>query len=83
MMERLSSILSNCSAFILFTVLILIIAQPAMAEKKDEEIEASVAATVPITISALARQIAFVKTFSVEYPYQYEPESAHHEKAGE
>ena len=83
MMERLLSMLSNCSAFILVTVLILIIAQPAMAEKKDEEIEASVAATVPITISALARQIAFVKTFSVEYPYQYEPESTHNEKAGE
>lgn len=82
-MERLLSMLSNCSAFVLLTVLILITAQPVMADKKDEQIEPSVVATAPIIVSALARQIAFVKTFSVDYPYQYERESTHNEKTGE
>lgn len=80
-MERLSRMPGRYSIPALLILLLLVAARPVMAEKKDEGVTMPPVATASAIISALARQIAFVKTFSVEYPYQYEQQTAN-EKAG-
>ena len=73
-MERLLSMLNKCSIPILTAVCILGIVQPAFAENKSEQVTAGPTIAVSIAVTALARQIAFVHTFSVDYPYQFEQE---------
>ncbi len=73
-MERLLNMFSKYGILVLFTTLILGIVQPASAEKKDDQATTSPAATISTITKALARQVAFVKTLSVEYPCQFEQE---------
>ncbi|MBP1750785.1 MAG: hypothetical protein H6Q52_3324 [Deltaproteobacteria bacterium] len=80
-MEKLLNMRSSCSTSLLFAALILVMVQPARAEKKHEQVVAPPAMTASTMVTALARQIAFVKTFSVEYPYQYGQET-HNEETG-
>lgn len=75
-MEKLSRMPGRRSILILLILLALAVAEPAMAERKEEQVITPPAATVSTIIRALARQIAFVKTFSVEYPCQHEQQAA-------
>ncbi len=79
-MERLLNMFSKYGILALFTALILGIVQPASAEKKDDQVTTSPATTISTITKALARQVAFVKTLSVEYPYQFEQEMPNEKK---
>ena len=71
-MERFSRMTGKCVIFIMVACGALITAGPAIAEKWDEPVVAPVFMGTSAIISSLARQIGFVKTFSADYPYQYE-----------
>jgi hypothetical protein len=71
-MEKFSRMTNKCVIFILVACGTLIIAGPAMAEKRHEPAVAPVFMGTSTIIGSLARQIGFVKTFSADYPYQYE-----------
>ena len=73
-MERPLSMLNKCGILMLTAVCILGVAQPAVAGNKSDEVAAAPTTAVSIVVNVLARQIAFVKTFSVDYPYQFEQE---------
>jgi hypothetical protein len=75
-MEKFSRMPGRCAVFILFACGILIIAGQAMAVERDDRVAAPVFMGTSTIISSLARQIGFVKTFSADYPYQYEQEVA-------
>ncbi len=70
-MEKRSGIpRSRGILFILVVVFVLFVVQPANAGENEKH-TAPAAATSSATVTALARQIAFVKSFSAAYPYQY------------
>lgn len=71
-MEKFSKMTGKLVILILVACGTLIIASPAIADKWDEPVVAPVFMGTSAIISSLARQIGFVKTFSADYPYQYE-----------
>lgn len=80
-MEKLLSMFGKHGIFVLLsTALILGIVQPASAAKNDDEVMTSPGTTTSTVTKALARQVAFVKTFSIEYPYQFEQETLNEKK---
>jgi len=81
-MGKFSRIRGKCAIFILFACGVLIVVGPAMAEERDEPAAAPVFLGASTIISSLARQISFVKTFSADYPYQYE-QKVESEKKGD
>lgn len=58
----------------LLAVLFVIVRQPVMAGQTEAQPATPPSVTSSPVITALARQVAFVRTFSTEFPYQYEPD---------
>jgi hypothetical protein len=81
-MEKFSRMTAKCVILILVACGTLIIAGPAIAEKSDGPVVAPLFMGTSAIISSLARQIGFVKTFSADYPYQYE-QKVESEKKGD
>ncbi len=75
-MGKLSDTGINGFILVLLAVLIIIVHQPVRAGQTEVETAMPPSATLSPVISVLARQVAFVKTFSIDFPYQYEPGSS-------
>ena len=69
----------NYLTLTLFVGLIVTVHQPAGAGQTQVETAMPPSTTSSAVVTVLARQIAFVKTFSTDFPYQYEPESGRRE----
>jgi hypothetical protein len=69
----------NYLTLILFAGLIVIVHQPVVAGQTKVETATPPSTTSSAAVAVLARQIAFVKTFSPDFPYQYERESGRKE----
>lgn len=65
----------NYLTLTVFAGLIVIVHQPLAAGQTKGETVIPLSTTSSAVITVLARQIAFVRTFSTDFPYQYERES--------
>ncbi len=79
-MAKFSRTPGKCAVFTLLVCGALTIAGQAMGKERSELVAAPVFMGTSAIISSLARQIGFVKTFSADYPYQYEQEAAGEKK---
>jgi hypothetical protein len=69
----------NYFTLTLFVGLFLVVHQPVGAGQTKVETAVPPSTTSSAVVNVLARQIAFVKTFSTDFPYQYERESGRKE----
>ncbi len=68
-----------CFAHVFLTALILVTPDALWAGQKEGQVVPPLSVSSSEVINVLARQIAFVKTFSSDFSYQYEQRSGRNE----